>query len=45
MESPCISVCTLEDDVCVGCNRTIDEILRWSRMTDEERSLIMERIR
>jgi hypothetical protein len=25
-ESPCIGVCTLEDDVCIGCNRTMDEI-------------------
>jgi len=24
--TPCIKVCTLEDDVCIGCNRTIDEI-------------------
>jgi len=22
----CIGVCTLEDDVCIGCNRTMDEI-------------------
>jgi len=26
LETPCIGVCTLEDDVCIGCNRTIDEI-------------------
>ena len=24
--TPCIGVCTLEDDVCIGCNRTIEEI-------------------
>ena len=24
--TPCIGVCTLEDDVCIGCYRTIDEI-------------------
>jgi len=24
--TPCIGICTLEDDVCIGCNRTIDEI-------------------
>jgi predicted Fe-S protein YdhL (DUF1289 family) len=24
--TPCIGVCTLEDDICIGCNRTIDEI-------------------
>ena len=24
--TPCIGVCTLEDDVCIGCDRTINEI-------------------
>ena len=24
--TPCIGVCTLEDDICIGCNRTINEI-------------------
>ena len=24
--TPCIGVCTLEDDICIGCNRTIEEI-------------------
>ena len=24
--TPCIGICTLEDDVCIGCNRTIEEI-------------------
>jgi len=24
--SPCIGVCTLEDDICKGCGRTIEEI-------------------
>lgn len=29
-QSPCISVCLLDDnDVCVGCYRTADEITDW----------------
>jgi len=24
--TPCIGICTLKNDVCIGCNRTIDEI-------------------
>ncbi len=29
--SPCIRQCTLDDrDECVGCGRTIDEILVWA---------------
>lgn len=36
-ESPCISVCKLLEDVCVGCGRTIVEITKWTKMTDEEK--------
>lgn len=29
-ESPCISVCLLDDsDICVGCYRSADEITDW----------------
>jgi len=24
--TPCIGVCKLEDDICIGCKRTIEEI-------------------
>ncbi|MGI9309765.1 MAG: DUF1289 domain-containing protein [Gammaproteobacteria bacterium] len=35
--SPCNSVCTLNDsNVCVGCRRTLDEIVRWATMEAEE---------
>jgi predicted Fe-S protein YdhL (DUF1289 family) len=29
-----------ESDLCKGCFRTLDEIARWSRMTDEEREKV-----
>ena len=30
--SPCIGVCTLnEDSICIGCNRHIDEIMECGR--------------
>ena len=45
IESPCILNCTLDrNDVCVGCGRTIDEIIGWTKLTDAERRMIMERI-
>lgn len=29
--SPCVRACTLDDDdVCVGCGRSLDEIKVWS---------------
>lgn len=43
MSSPCIRVCILDPDtgLCEGCGRTLDEIGRWSRLTEEERLEIM----
>ena len=40
-QSPCRSICKLSDDeeVCMGCGRTLHEIARWSSMScDEKRS-------
>jgi len=43
IKTPCIRVCTMdpERDVCLGCCRTLDEILRWGDMSDAERDRIM----
>lgn len=43
VRSPCVNVCALdENDICIGCQRTADEITRWSQMTDEERLEVMK---
>lgn len=45
-ESPCVHVCVLDEkDVCVGCDRTSDEIMRWSKMDDDEKRRIRDRVR
>ena len=43
MISPCIRHCTLdlETGICVGCGRTLPEIGRWTRYSDDERQAIM----
>jgi predicted Fe-S protein YdhL (DUF1289 family) len=43
LESPCVKICQLDHakGVCVGCLRTLDEIARWSQMTEEQRLRIM----
>ena len=43
--SPCIDVCQInrQTRLCDGCGRTIDEITNWSKMTDNERLLIMKK--
>ena len=44
IESPCISVCRMENEVCVGCGRTIDDITNWYDMTDDEKQAVLNRI-
>ena len=40
--SPCNDVCTLNDvKVCIGCKRTMDEIVAWSTMTAEEQWILV----
>jgi predicted Fe-S protein YdhL (DUF1289 family) len=42
IESPCISVCRLDDDGrCMGCFRTSAEIAGWLGMTDDERRAVI----
>ncbi|MGD9783616.1 MAG: DUF1289 domain-containing protein [Hyphomicrobiaceae bacterium] len=43
MESPCVDVCEIEtaSGLCKGCRRTLDEIARWSSMSDDERRGVM----
>ncbi|MDP2559720.1 DUF1289 domain-containing protein [Psychrobium sp. 1_MG-2023] len=45
LRSPCVALCKLnEDDICVGCHRTVQEIVNWSSSTDKEKKKILERI-
>lgn len=41
--SPCINICRMSPDTgwCEGCQRTIDEITRWSRTTYDDRRGIL----
>ena len=42
--SPCVSICALDEtDVCIGCQRTVDEIIRWSRLNNDERRAVLQR--
>ncbi|SDH77104.1 hypothetical protein SAMN05216588_107131 [Pseudomonas flavescens] len=41
--SPCVHVCALdEQDICIGCQRNVDEITRWSRMENAERRQVLQ---
>lgn len=44
--SPCIKVCFVDPkaQICVGCFRTLDELGRWTSMSDSERALVGSRL-
>ena len=39
--SPCVNVCVLQGDHCIGCFRTLDEIGRWGTMAEAERRAVV----
>jgi uncharacterized protein len=44
IETPCVKVCEINANtgVCMGCNRTLDEIASWAAYTHAERRAIMQ---
>ncbi|MBQ0815061.1 MAG: DUF1289 domain-containing protein [Marinobacter sp.] len=45
VRSPCVSICALdENDLCIGCQRSGDEITRWSQMSNEERREVLRKV-
>jgi predicted Fe-S protein YdhL (DUF1289 family) len=43
--SPCIGICALDDDdICIGCNRSIDEICAWGGASEDEKRAILEQV-
>jgi|TARA_B100000749_G_scaffold200691_1_gene156416 predicted Fe-S protein YdhL (DUF1289 family) len=40
-----VSICALdENDVCVGCYRSGEEISRWGRYSDDERRAVLQKV-
>jgi predicted Fe-S protein YdhL (DUF1289 family) len=43
--SPCVSICALdENDLCIGCHRSLDEIMNWPRLDNDERLKVLEKV-
>ena len=40
--SPCLNVCKIENNICIGCFRTLDEISSWIKLSDHKREKIMK---
>lgn len=44
--SPCVRNCCLdENDICLGCYRSLSEILRWGEAKEEEKRAILVKCR
>ncbi|MCF6304039.1 MAG: DUF1289 domain-containing protein [Rhodobacteraceae bacterium] len=43
IDSPCVKICVIDTvaGICIGCNRTRQEIAGWSEMTSEQRVKIL----
>jgi uncharacterized protein len=43
IQTPCTAICAIDpvSGLCRGCGRTLDEIARWTVLTDGERARIM----
>ncbi len=41
--SPCVRNCCLDaEDICLGCNRHIDEIMAWRTLDNEEKAKVLQ---
>jgi uncharacterized protein len=46
LASPCVRNCCLdESNVCMGCGRSLEEIIAWSTASDSEKSATLARSR
>jgi predicted Fe-S protein YdhL (DUF1289 family) len=43
IKTPCVKVCMVdpESTLCLGCFRTIKEVIHWSRFSEAERDQLM----
>jgi predicted Fe-S protein YdhL (DUF1289 family) len=46
IETPCIKLCSMDatTGLCAGCGRTLEEIARWSSMSEIERQAILAQL-
>ena len=43
IKSPCVRNCCLDkQDICIGCGRTVEEIIRWGDAAEAEKMIILK---
>ena len=47
VKSPCIDICTIDykAGVCIGCNRTLEEIANWSSFNDIQKKKVLMKVK
>jgi predicted Fe-S protein YdhL (DUF1289 family) len=46
LASPCVRDCCLDEgNVCMGCGRSLEEIVRWATASDADKAAILARSR
>ncbi|WP_260293820.1 DUF1289 domain-containing protein [Sedimenticola hydrogenitrophicus] len=42
LHSPCVRMCTLDDDdICLGCGRSLEEIKGWAGYSEDTRTRLL----
>ncbi|WP_083097152.1 DUF1289 domain-containing protein [Pseudophaeobacter leonis] len=43
VQSPCINICVVHPEarICTGCYRSIEEITKWSKLSNDARAEVM----
>lgn len=46
IDTPCIGICStaIGDAVCIGCGRSFEEVNNWNTLSDNEKSVINQRL-
>lgn len=42
-KNPCVSLCKIQDDICIGCGRSRAEMKAWKGLKNKERKAVNER--
>lgn len=44
VQTPCIKLCKLDNGVCIGCRRTIEQIINWLKYSPQQREKIIKQL-
>lgn len=45
VKSPCVGICQMKNDVCLGCGRSREQISYWRNYTEQEKLNIISEIK